>query len=140
MPEFKSYSFTNVNAIVDINEIKGWGDGDDVLTIEPETDQFTDMAGAKGDVARAQTNDNRCTVTMKLLQTSSSNKILMAQYNIDRETGVGVKPIYIEDKESGEKFIIHNAWIKAHPIITRGQAVNTMDWIFRGDFLTTLFV
>lgn len=140
MPEFKTYSFSNVNAIFGILELQGFAEGDDAVVIEVETDQFLDMAGAKGDVVRSQSNDNRCTVTCKLLQTSVSNKELTTIYNADRELGTGVSPMVIEDKETGETFVINNAWIQKYPIITRGQGVNSMDWIFRGDFLTPAIV
>lgn len=136
MPEFKTFSFSNVNVIFGILELQGFADGDDVVNIEVETDQFNDLAGAKGDVVRSQTNDNRCTVTVKLLQNSGSNKELTTVYNTDRETGVGVAPMVIEDKETGETYVINNAWIQKFPTVIRGQNINAMEWIFRGDFLT----
>ena len=136
MPEFKNYSFKNVDAIFGIEEVKGWGDGDDVLTIDPETEQFQDAAGAKGDVVRTQTNDNRCTITIKLLQSSTFNKKLMAIHTADRDTHLGVYPMFVQDKETGEKYVINNSWIVRYPTIIRGQGKNLMEWIFRGDFLT----
>ena len=140
MPEFKTFSFSNVNVIFGILELQGYADGDDVVTIEFETDQFNDLAGAKGDVVRSQTNDNRCTVTIKLLQNSGSNKELTVIYNADKELGTGVNPLVVEDKETGETFVINNAWIQKYPTIIRGQNINTMEWIFRGDFLTPAIV
>lgn len=136
MTEFKNYSFKNAAVIFGVEELVGYGEGDDVVNIDPEAEQFTDLAGAKGDVTRTQSSDNRCTVTVKLLQTSSSNKVLMAIHNSDRETGVGVLPMVLQDKELGETYVINNAWISKLPTITRGQAPNTMDWTFRGDFWT----
>ena len=140
MPEFKTFSFTNVNVIFGILELQGFADGDDVVTIEYETDQFNDLAGAKGDVVRSQTNDNRCTVTIKLLQNSGSNKELTVIYNVDKELGTGVNPLVVEDKETGETYVINNAWIRKYPNIVRGQNINTMEWVFRGDFLTPAIV
>jgi len=140
MPEFKNFSFKNVNVIFGILELKGFADGDDVVSGEYETDQFNDLAGAKGDVARSQTNDNRVTFTIKLLQTSSSNPELTAIYNLDKTTGAGVNPMIIEDKESGETFVIKNAWIRKYPNVVRGQGVNVMEWPFRGDEMTPAMV
>lgn len=139
MAEFKNYSFKNVNVIAGILELVGFADGDDIVTIEMEMEQFSDLAGAKGDVARSQTNDNRCTVTVKLLQTSSSNKDLTTLYNTDKETGAGVFPMVIEDKETNETFVINNSWIQKYPSVVRGQTVQSMDWVFRGDFMTPVF-
>ena len=134
--DFKNYSFKNVNVIFGIEELEGFAEGDDVVVVEPETDEFTDQAGAKGDVVRTQTNDNRCTVTVKLLQTSKSNKVLAGLFNLDRESGVGVAPLIIQNKETGETITINNAWVSIKPTFTRGQSPNSMDWVFRGDFYT----
>lgn len=138
MAEFGNFSFTNVNVIFGIIELTGFADGDDVVTIEFDSDQYTDMAGAKGDVVRSKTNDNRCTVTVKLLQTSIVNKELTAAFISDRETGVCVQPMIIQDKEGGETYTINNAWIQKYPTVVRGQSPNSMDWVFRGDFLTPI--
>lgn len=140
MSNFKNYSFSNVAVIFGILELKGFAKGDDVVTIELETDQFIDIAGAKGDVVRSQSNDNRCTVTVKLLQTSLSNKELTPIYILDKETGVGVYPLVIEDKETKETYVINNAWIQKYPGVTRGQGINTMDWVFRGDSMTPILL
>jgi hypothetical protein len=140
MAEFKNMSFRNVSAIFGIIEIQGFAEGDDVISITQEADQFSDIAGAKGDVVRTQSSDNRCTVTIKLLQTASSNKDLLAAYNVDKESGVGVVPMIIEDKEAGETYVINNAWITKIPDVTRGANPNSMDWVFRGDFLTGVIV
>ncbi|MCK5603150.1 DUF3277 family protein [Candidatus Pacearchaeota archaeon] len=139
MPEFKNYTFSNINVIFGILELQGYADGDDVVDIDPDTEQFTKLVGAKGDVARSQTNDNSCTVTVKLLQTSLSNKELTRLFNIDRETGAGAAPMIINDKETGETYTINNAWIQKIPKVTRGQGVNQMEWVFQGDFLTAEF-
>ena len=138
MGEFKTFSFLNVNVIFGILELKGYADGDDAVVIEMETDQFNDLAGAKGDVVRSQSNDNRCTVTVKLLQNAGSNAELSAIYNADRIAGTGVVPMIIEDKETGETYVINNAWIQKFPTVSRGQNVNSMDWIFRGDFFNPI--
>lgn len=140
MAEFKTFSFSNVNVIFGILELQGFADGDDVVVIEMEADQFNDMAGAKGDVVRSQSNDNRCTVTVKLLQNAQSNVELAALYNTDRATGAGVQPMVIEDKETAETYIINNAWIQKFPTVNRGQNVQSMDWVFRGDFMSPVIL
>ena len=140
MPDFKNYSFKNVNVIWGILELLGFGDGDDVVDIDLSVDQFQMVVGAKGDVARSQSNDNSCLVTVKLLQTSLSNKPLTEAYLLDRETGNVVAPMIINDKETGETYTINNAWIAKFPKTTRGKALNDMEWVFAGDFLTPTMV
>ncbi|RKZ94062.1 MAG: hypothetical protein DRQ46_10540, partial [Gammaproteobacteria bacterium] len=87
---FNNQSFKHVDVIYGVEDLEGFGEGDDVVTITPNTEQFTQVVGAKGDVARSQTSDNSCLVKVKLLETSKSNKVLMALYNLDRETGANV--------------------------------------------------
>ena len=136
MANFGNYSFTNVNVIFGILEVQGFAEGDDVVNINFDTEQFTDVAGAKGDVTRTQTNDNRATVTVKLLQTSASYKELMALYNLDRETGANVLPLVVINKETGETFVGNNAWIQKSPDVVRGQNANAVEFTFRVDFGT----
>jgi hypothetical protein len=133
---FGNYSFTNVNVIFGILEIQGYAEGDDVVNINFDTEQFTDVAGAKGDVTRTQTNDNRATVVVKLLQTSQSYKELMALYNIDRETGANVQPLTVINNETGETFVGNNCWINKNPDVIRGQNANRVEFTFRVDFGT----
>lgn len=133
MAEFKTYNFKNVDFIFGIHEITGFGEGNDPVKITLLEDQFRDIAGAKGDVVRTQTNDNRCTIELKLLQTSLSNSILMSIYNIDKASGTGVFPLTINNKEDGEYFTILQAWIVKSPDVTRGQDANSMLWTFRGN-------
>lgn len=137
MPDFKNYTFKNVNVIFGILELQGYADGDDVVKIVPDADSFTKLVGAKGDVARSQSNDNSCTITIKLLQTSLSNKELMALFNLDKTTGAATAPMLINDKETGETYIINNAWIMRHPDVSRGQGISPMEWVFQGDFLAS---
>ena len=137
---FGNYSFTNVNVIFGILEIQGFAEGDDVVNINFDTEQFTDVAGAKGDVTRTQTNDNRATVTVKVLQTSTSYKELMALYNLDRETGANVLPLTVINKETGETFVGNNSWINKNPDVVRGQNANAVEFTFRVDTGTFIIV
>lgn len=135
MAEFVTYSFKNFNFIFGVIEVNGYGEGDDVCSVEMEADQWNDMSGAKGDVVRTQSNDNRGTFTLKVLQTSKVNTLLMAAYNLDKETQVGVHPLSMQDKEVDETFFANNAWINKAPSIVRGQNPNVMVWTFRGDYI-----
>lgn len=136
MAGFKNQSFKHVDVIYGIEDLEGFGEGDDVVTITPNTEQFTMIVGAKGDVARSQTSDNSCLVKVKLLETSNSNKILTIAYNLDRETGSNVQPLIVINKENGKLSKINNAWIVGYPEEVLGQGVNMLEWTFAGDFLT----
>lgn len=140
MSDFKNFSYKNINVIYGILELEGFADGDDVVTIETTADQFTKLVGAKGDVARSQTADNSCTITIKLLQTSKSNKLLTALFLADKLSGAGVLPMVINDKEINETYTINNAWIMKQPTVIRGQNVNITEWVFEGDNMNPILL
>jgi len=131
----KTYSFRNVSVIFGTHEVVGFADGDDVVTIEPASDGFTKIVGAKGEVSRAAVNDESVTVKLKLQQTSSSVPVLQNLYLADKASGAGVLPMLVNDLETGESFTIKNAWIKKQPSIVRGQNQNPYEIELDGDVL-----
>ena len=135
-----TYSFKNGTVVFGILQLTGFDEGDDVVTIEIEADEFTDSVGANGDVIRYQTNDHRCTVTVKLQSTSLSNKDLVSIANADRQTRAGALPMLIQNKELGESWVIDEAWIKKIPKMSAGQKSGSYDWVFRGSNFTLVRV
>ena len=136
----RTYSFTDVNVIFGIIELEGFASGDTVVTVVADEDQFVKEVGAKGDIIRTQTNDSSCTITVSLQQTSPSNAELLTAFNADRESGAGVAPMIINNREANETLVINNAWITKYPDYNRGQNPNSQDWVFQGDFLTFTIV
>lgn len=136
----KTYSFKNVNVIFGVHELTGYSDGDDVVTIEPSSDGFTKIVGAKGEVTRSSVNDESVSVKIKLQQTSKSVPVLQNLYLADKASGAGVLPMLITDIESGESFTIKNAWIRKQPSIVRGQNQNPYEVEFDGDVLIPIIL
>ena len=133
---FGNYSFKNVNVVYGISEVQGFAEGDDVVNIDFNADQFTLIVGAKGDATRTQTSDNSALIVIKVLQTSPSYKELLTQYNLDRETGANVLPLVVVNKDTGELFVGNNAWIVKPPQMIRGQNANAVEFTFATDFGT----
>ena len=136
----KTYSFKNVNVIFGVVELTGFADGDDVVSIVPASDGIGKIVGAKGEVTRSMLNDESVSITIKLLQTSSSVPILQNLYLADKATGAGALPMLITDVETGESFSVKNAWIKKQPEIVRGQNQNPYSIEFDGDVLIPVVI
>ena len=132
MAEFGSWSFKDASAIIGIVEVTGWADADDVLVIEPAQARFTKIVGARGDVTRSQSNDMSVKITLKLLQTSATNKVLQDLVTLDNETGAGVVP-FIYNTPNGESYFVANAWVESQPTYSRGRSQNDMTWVLEGD-------
>lgn len=108
----------------------GFADGE-FLRIEQEADDFTDIAGTDGEVARSKTNDRRATITILLLQTSVSNQALSALSNLDRLTpnGAGIAPFRAVIGDS--TYVASSCWVMKPPDISMDREATTREWTLR---------
>ncbi len=109
--------------------IKGYADGT-FINIVYNANTFEMMKGADGEAARVLTNDNSVTVTVTLLQTSSSNTVLSGFSNIDKKTGLGALPFLVKDNSGFTKGGGSVAWIQKDPDQSFSKSVETRDWTF----------
>ena len=79
-----SYAADGVSLSLGGQQIKGFMKGS-FVTIETQSDDFSDEAGSDGEVARSATTIRRGTVKVKLLQTSLGNDILTGIRNLALE-------------------------------------------------------
>lgn len=110
----------------------GYADGD-FVTVERDTEAFGDVVGTDGEVTRFATNDNRATVTVRLMQSSSMNKILSDLHNADKsaEGGAGVGRLLIEDLNGGTLHEAAACWIQNDPASSYGREVSEREWVIR---------
>lgn len=111
----------------------GGGADGEILTIEMEGDDYGDVAGSDGEVARFRTNDRRATATLKLMQTSQMVPQLMAVSNADLAAlnGAGVGAFQVANLTTGERFEAPEAWIKKQPGLSYGREVGTREFVIR---------
>lgn len=128
----KTYSFLNTVFFVNGVEITGFADGDDVINMERRTDSATDKIGADGNMMVSLSADFSGEITIKLQQTSSSNKYLTKLLNVQEGRGVAFKPVklffqdtYRQDIGSGSL-----GYIKKPAAMARGQNGQTTEWVF----------
>lgn len=112
--------------------LKDFADGE-FVTIEEESDSFSDVAGSDGAVVRSKTNDRRATVTFKLLQTSESNALLSAVHNADllAPNGAGVVALEIKDLQGTSLYHAPEAWIAKPPDVSFGREASSREWKIR---------
>ncbi len=127
------YDPDQVNIVVANIPIDSGFAEDEMCTFEREGDDFLDVAGVLGDVARSKNLDNRGTFTLKLLQTSPLNGALSALRLIDRggHNGAGVGAFLVQDKGGLTKLASEVCWIAAPPKIVFGKTAVTYEWKIR---------
>lgn len=112
----------------------GFADGE-FIRVEQETDAFTDKVGTDGEVSRSKTNDNRATVTLLLMSTSSGNALLSALHRADKlaPNGAGVGVLAIKDLQGSTLHLAPRAWITKMPDASYDRESTTREWVFRTD-------
>ena len=111
----------------------GFADGE-FLTIEEDSDATVDVVGTDGEVAVSPTNDQRATVTVKLMSTAAANDGLSTLANLARTTPnmIGaVQPLLIKDSFGRALYTGANAWVQKAPSVSYDRPATTREWTIR---------
>jgi len=103
----------------------------DFLTISRDGDSFRDISGVEGEVARFKTRDQRGTIKINLMQTSSAHLKLSAIAQSDEILGKGVLPIFIKDGNGKNLYFSPESWLLSFPEITFGKELRFWQWRVR---------
>jgi hypothetical protein len=109
--------------------IQGYADGE-FISVENMSPGFASVAGTDGEVARSKSNDRRVKVTIKLLQTSSSNDDLneIHQTDLDSPNGAGVGTFLMQDLQGTSICHGDEAWIVQHPDESQDRTAKSREW------------
>lgn len=113
--------------------ISGYADGE-WLTVERDSPAFEDVVGTDGEVTRSKTNDNRATVTIRLMQSSPVNGLLSVLHNLDKNTpnGAGVGPFLLTDIPTGTTLLVaEKCWISEEPNGSWDRTPKEREWKIR---------
>lgn len=108
---------------------------DSFVTVEFEEDLWTKQVGADGHVTRSKTNNATARVTVRLAQTSSSNDLLSAIAEADRQTNQGVFPLMVKDGSGRSLHVAEGAWIVRSPNAEFAREAGVREWVFDTDQL-----
>lgn len=91
-------------------------------------DGFSLTVGAGGEVARSRNRNRTGRVTISLLASSPENDLLMQAAIADEQTGEGVGPLFMKDRNGTAVLHAENAWIAKVPDMTRAKQVGVYEW------------
>lgn len=130
--DLKVYDSDQYSASLAGIAFEGFADGE-WLRIERDNNAFDDVVGTDGEVTRSKTNDDRATITLRLMQTSSTNSLLSAFYNADKLTpgGVGVGPFLLRDQQGTTLISAEKCWIAKEPDVSMDRTATEREWVFR---------
>ena len=127
------YDSNEVSLIVCSIPIDGGWAEDDFVTVEQDSDDYTDVVTVDGDVVVSKTNDLRATVTVRLIQTAKANTALAALREIGfRGTnGAGMGIFKLTDNNGTLRHVAEKSWIAKAPTIVYGKAAKGLEWKIR---------
>ncbi len=123
----KQYDPKKIPIIFGGQLISGFADGT-FITIKRQTDAFTSMAGADGEVAVVQSADKRGEIVITLLQTSASNDILSAKMAAQELSGIVGEPFLAKDLLGTTLAASDACWIKKYADVELGKEVSAREW------------
>ena len=125
------YSPSDVTvSIAGIHVVSGFAD-DTFVSISKDISPFQIQRAMNGDVARLYNHDEGFRMELTLAQSSATNNILSALYNIDAATRIGKFPVFVTDGRGSTEFFALTAWVDRLPDVSFGQALSTRTWIIQ---------
>lgn len=119
--------------------ISGYADGT-FITVERNSDNFSMISGADGEVSRAKTNDRTGSITITLTQTSPSNSLLSFYEALDQRTGSGVAPVGITDLKGGSTYFSGNGWVRKPANAEFSKEISNREYIIDCDNVSMVSV
>lgn len=129
MPEMTSYSMLNVAAALDGLQVQGFYDGDDVVMVDPLSDEGDILVGADGSSIFSQSADQGAEITLKLQHTSPMHKHLTRRWLLQRTGRLLPMPFVVRDTESGEGHVADQCYIRRAPTDSKGKNATVREWI-----------
>jgi Protein of unknown function (DUF3277) len=100
------------------------------LEIEQDGPSWKIVKGADGTLTRCATNEPGTKVTLHLLQSSASNAVLSAMWNLDQKgiNGAGIGTFVASDMQGTSVFESEACWVMAPPKVGYGQEGGERIW------------
>lgn len=111
---------------------------DSFLDVERNSDSFSLMVGADGEVARAAQADKSGKITFRLLQTSASNDFLTAALATDEATNVNQGAVMVKDGSGRSLSSSAEAWIVKPAKKVFAKGIEGREWVIECGKLVTI--
>lgn len=118
------------NNVLPVHRVSGYSDADDAIMIERRNPQITDKVGCDGKMAIFLSSDNSGKITIKLFQTSPTNKFLNQVCQLAQGgpgTFVPISPSFVDTYRNDKAIGLSGYVVKPAPA-PRGKDVKEQTW------------
>jgi hypothetical protein len=121
MTTTSAYSFINVSATVDGQQVQGTWDGDDALIVTQGADAGIFSISA----------DKSASISIKLMHTSPTHRLLSQKLKRQQALGgmASAFPFSFIDASSGEGGSADKCFIRTRPTDSKGKAAVVREWV-----------
>ncbi len=125
----KIWDPAQLSVIVGGVPIGGFAEGS-MIELKMNTPRFSTVTGTTGEKVRSKSLDKGAMLTIKLMQTSSSNDILTAIAIADdlAPNGAGIFPIMLRDRSGRAQYAAAEAWIVDQPDADFDKSAKSREW------------
>lgn len=125
----QQYSFQNINLIINGVSIKGYDEGDDVITIRRINDNASHILSADGIMTVSFSPDRSGEIIFRLNQASEANKYLASYVNQQETTGLLIPmSVALTDTTNKDLFEATEGYIPKPADAVRGLNTNAQEW------------
>ena len=126
-----TYSAKSVQILAGVAPVEGVAP-DTFISITPSNNLFNTYYGIDAEIARIKRYDRQFDVQVSLLQSSISNTVLSAQYNVDAKlpNGFGALPLTLLDTNGFSVFFSAFSWINNPPVVSYNDRSTIRVWTF----------
>lgn len=139
------YSFLNINCTLTgpggiINLAAGAAAAEEGVTLEATEDKNVMTIGADGRGQHSLIASNACTLTIRLLKTSTVNAQLQVMYDLQSSSSAlwGQNTFSLVDTARADATVVQQACFKKKPTLTYAKEAGMMEWVFDGISAGTL--
>lgn len=125
---YAQYDPSQVSVIVGGAPISGFADGT-FVEVSFDEQQWNKVTGADGLTQRSKTNNYAGTITITLMNGSSSNDVLSQLWADDRDRGAGVVPILVKDFSGRTIWSAQQAWCQQMPDQGFSKDAENREWV-----------
>lgn len=129
MSKLLTYSPMDVEvSIAGIHTITGFS-ADTFIEISKDIQPFDVQRAMDGERARIYREDDGYKLAITLAQSSPSNNILSALYNLDAATRLGKFPVFVRDHSGTTNFFAMTAWVEEIPNVVFANSLSDRTWV-----------
>lgn len=114
-------------SIAGLHTVTGVADGT-FVNITKDVEPFETERAMDGSIQRIYKHDEGYKLDITLAQSSPSNNIFSALYNMDVATQMGKFPVFVTDTKGSTKFFALTAWVDRIPNVSFSNQLETRTW------------